>query len=65
MNVLNVPVFMTVNKTAKLGFISHCKLRQMVAAGECPGYRSGNRFMVNVDALVEKLAAGATHKGAN
>ena len=66
MNTLTVPVFMTINKTAGLGFISHVKLRKMVANGECPGFYTGNRFMVNVDALIEKLANGrSAHKEIN
>jgi len=32
-------------------------LRLLVAQGRCPGIKTGNRFMVNVDALSEMLDA--------
>lgn len=32
-------------------------IRAMVKRGECPGVYSGSRFLVNVDALFEKLEA--------
>lgn len=47
--------FMTIRKTAALGILSEHRLRLMVAAGECPGIKTGNRFLVNVGALTEQL----------
>lgn len=49
--------FLTIRQTAALGVLPEHRLRLMVAAGECPGFRTGNRFMVNVDMLSEKLEA--------
>lgn len=45
----------TVRKTAASGIISEHYLRMLIAKGECPG--SGNRFLVNVNALEEMLEA--------
>ena len=50
-----MPTFKTIRQTAATGVLSEHRLRLMVAAGTCPGIRTGNRFLVNVDALSEKL----------
>lgn len=47
--------FKTIRQTAALGLISENRLRIMVAQQLVPGIWSGNRFMVNVDALAEQL----------
>ena len=47
--------FKTIRQTAALNILSEYRLRLMVAQGTCPGIRSGNRFLVNVNALVEML----------
>lgn len=46
---------MTIRKTSKTQGISECVIRSLVAQGKCPGFRSGNRFIVNVDALMQML----------
>ncbi len=46
-----MPEFKTVRQTAATGLITEHYLRLMIARGECPGIRSGNRFLVNVTAL--------------
>ncbi len=50
-----MPKFKTIRQTAALGFISEHYLRLLVAQQKCPGIYSGNRFLVNLDALVEQL----------
>lgn len=50
-----MPKFKTIRQTAALGIITEYYLRLLVAQGNCPGIYSGNRFLVNVDALVEQL----------
>ena len=50
-----MPTFKTIRQTAALGILTEHRLRLMVAQGVCPGIRTGNRFLVNVDALVELL----------
>lgn len=50
-----MPEFKTIRQTAASGLISEHYLRSMVARGECPGFRSGNRFLINVDLLKETL----------
>ena len=50
-----MPEFKTIRQTAATGLISEHYLRIMVKRGDCPGVRSGNRFLVNVPALREKL----------
>lgn len=47
----------TIRQTAALGWITEHHLRLMVAQNRCPGIKSGNRFLVNVDALSEMLDA--------
>ena len=55
--VFFLPVFKTIRQTAATGILPEHRLRIMVASGECPGFYSGNRFMVNVTALSEQLDA--------
>lgn len=50
-----MPEFKTIRQTAGSGLISEHYLRGLVARGECPGFRTGNRFLVNVEQLKEKL----------
>lgn len=50
-----MPEFKTIRQTAATGITSEHHLRQLVAAGKCPGIRTGNRFLVNVKALSEML----------
>jgi len=50
-----MPEFKTIRQTAASGLISEHYLRGMVARGECPGIRSGNRFLINIEQLREKL----------
>jgi hypothetical protein len=52
---MEMPTFKTIRQTAALGILTEHRLRLMVAQGSCPGIRTGNRFLVNVDALVELL----------
>ncbi len=52
-----MPTFKTIRQTAALGILSEHRLRIMVAANQCPGFKTGNRFLVHVDALVEQLEA--------
>lgn len=49
--------FKTIRQTAAMGLMTEHYLRLLVAQGNCPGIRSGNRFMVNVEALAEQLDA--------
>lgn len=50
-----MPEFKTIRQTAATGILSEHRLRLLVAAGKCPGIRTGNRFLVNVPALAEQL----------
>lgn len=47
--------FKTIRQAAATGILTEHRLRLMVAEGTCPGIRTGNRFMVNLDALAEML----------
>lgn len=49
--------FLTIRKTAATGIMSEHYLRLLVAQGKCPGIKSGNRFLINVEALAEQLEA--------
>lgn len=48
-----MPSFKTIRQTAATGILSEHRLRLMVAEGTCPGIQTGNRFLINVDALAE------------
>lgn len=50
-----MPEFKTIRQTAATGLLSEHRLRLLVAQGNCPGIRAGNRFLVNVTALSEQL----------
>lgn len=52
-----MPTFKTIRQTAATGILSEHHLRILVAKGECPGIKTGNRFLVNVNALEEMLEA--------
>ncbi len=45
----------TIRQTAALGILNEHRLRLMVAQGACPGFKTGNRFLVNVDMLIKQL----------
>lgn len=49
--------FKTIRQTAAIGLMTEHYLRLLVAQGKCPGIRSGNRFLINVEALAEQLDA--------
>ena len=50
-----MPEFKTIRQTAATGLISEHYLRLMVKSGECPCIKTGNRVLINVTALAEKL----------
>jgi|GEM_PF-5808641 len=53
--------FLTIRQTAKQPEcpVTEFRLRCMVAEGKVPGVRVGNRFLVDLDALVKLLRAEA------
>lgn len=56
--------YKTIRQVAASGLISEHYLRGMVAREECPGFRSGNRFLINVELLKEKLNEMSRQKNA-
>lgn len=52
-----MPEFRTIRQTAALGLLPEHRLRQMQKQKKLPGVFSGTRFLVNVTALAEQLAA--------
>lgn len=52
-----MPEFKTIRQTAAMGFIPEHYIRRLVTQGKCPGFYSGNRFLVNTGALMEQLDA--------
>ena len=52
-NTLNEasPKFMTIRAVARTGLLTETALRRLNAKGQLPGFRSGNRFLVNCEAL--------------
>ena len=55
----DIPKFMSARQTAKTGILPEACLRRMIKKGECPGFYSGVKFLVNYTALVEKLSKQA------
>ena len=55
--VTTMPTFKTIRQTAAAGLMTEHYLRLLVSQGKCPGLSSGNRFLVNVEALAEQLDA--------
>ena len=49
--------FLTIRKAAATGVAPENVIRNLVSQGKCPGFYSGNRFLVNVTALAEQLDA--------
>lgn len=56
--------FQTIRETAKLGILSEYNLRLRLAQGKLPGVYSGNRFLVNIPMLIEKLNDESERGGA-
>lgn len=52
-----MPTLKTIRQTAATGIAPENFLRRLVAQGKCPGIYSGNRFLINVEALAEQLDA--------
>lgn len=50
-------MFQTVRQVARYLEVPERLVRRLVAQGGCPGVYSGNRFLVNVEALREYLEA--------
>ena len=48
-------MYLTVNATSKETGLSKYLLRAMQKNGTLPGFRNGNRFMVNVPLLLDQL----------
>lgn len=57
-----MPEFKTIRQTAALGVLTEHRLRLMVAQGTCPGIYVGNRFLVNVELLLELLQTESLKK---
>lgn len=55
--------FQTIRQTAKLGILSEYNLRLRLAQGKLPGVYTGNRFLVNVPMLIERLDAESEEGG--
>lgn len=52
--------FKTIRQTAAMGVLPEHRLRILVAQKDCPGFYAGNRFLVNVDLLIEQLNRRST-----
>lgn len=50
-----MPMMKTIRRTAALGILSEHQLRIMLKRGQLPGVYCGNRYMVNVDALIAQI----------
>lgn len=51
------PKFLSIRETAKTGILPEFRLRIMEKEGKLPGFRSGVKFNVNYNVLVEQLDA--------
>ena len=52
---MNSVPYMTIKDTSTAIGISQHLIRRLCKEGRCPHIRSGNKYMVNVPALLEKL----------
>lgn len=50
-----MPTFRTIRQTAATGILPEYRLRLMQKQNRLPGIQAGNRFMVNIEELVELL----------
>lgn len=53
------PRFLTIRQTAATGIVPENLLRQWQRQNRLPGIRTGNRFLVNFDMLVEDLQSAS------
>lgn len=53
-----VPTLLTIRQAAKLGIFTETALRRLKAEKRLPGVQVGNRFLVNVDQLIERVEGG-------
>lgn len=49
--------FKTIRETARMGILNENLLRQRLKQGKLPGIYAGNKFLVNVQVLLEMLEA--------
>lgn len=54
-NYSNVKPFMTIRQTAAVGIMSEHYLRLRQKQNKLPGFCSGNRFIIDVHALIDML----------
>ena len=50
-----MPILRTIRQTAATGILTEHRLRLMQKEGRLPGIQTGNRFLVNIDALSKQL----------
>ena len=50
-----MPTFKTIRQTAAMGILSENQLRVMQKQQRLPGIQTGNKFLINVEALAEML----------
>lgn len=55
--------FASIKKASKIIGLSEPFIRKLVEEGKCPGYYTGTRFHVNVDALAEYLDKESRKEG--
>lgn len=55
--------YLTIKQTAERGIITEYQLRNMLRAGELPGFYSGKTYKVNVPMLIDKLDAMSAVNG--
>ena len=53
--MVNAQPFQSIRQTKKTTGLSEYYLRKLVKEGKAPGVYSGNKFLVNVPALLEQL----------
>ena len=56
-----IPRFMTIRQTAKTGILSEYCLRLMEKQGKLPCIYSGNKCLINFDALLSQLNEVGQH----
>ena len=55
---IKVPRFLTIRQTAATGILPEHVLRKMEKKGLLPGFKTGKKFVINYDKLVEVVNDG-------
>ncbi len=59
------PIYHSIRQTAKITGLSECFIRKLCKENKVPGYRVGNKFMIDVPSFLEYLRTSSEGDGKN